>query len=153
MSNDIIKTVVKVKKNREQKLKSEQTEIGIMIEWFIHMVLYAIILIIISLVFPNTVYIDNSAFGLWALLAAILISFLNQTIKPIIVWLTLPLTGLTLGLFYPFINLIILKLVSILMMGHFEINGIFFAVIVSIIISIFNIFIDNIVFKVIRKGR
>ena len=116
------------------------------------MILYAVILIIISLIFPNTVYIDRSAFGLWALLAAILISFLNQTIKPIIVWLTLPLTGLTLGLFYPFINLIILKLVSILMMGYFEINGIFFAALVSLIISGLNIFIDKTIFKVIRKG-
>ena len=34
------------------------------------------------------------------------ISF-KQTIKPFLVWLTIPITGLTMGLFYPFINLII----------------------------------------------
>ena len=142
MKNDI-----KIIKNHEN------SKLEIVIEWAIRMILYAIVLIVISLIFPNTVYIDRSSFGFWAVLAAILISFLNQTIKPIIVWLTLPLTGLTLGLFYPFINLIILKLVGLIMAGYFEVNGIFFAVIVSIIISGLNIFVDNTFFKVIRKEK
>jgi len=136
---------------KEEKQSDKKNKIESITEWFIHMILYAIVLIVISLIFPNTVYIDRSDFGLWALIASILISFLNQTIKPIIVWLTLPLTGLTLGLFYPFINLIILKLVSVLMMGHFEIIGIFFALLVSIIISALNIVVDKVVFNVIRK--
>ena len=73
-------------------------------DWLIHMIGYALILIIISFVFKKTVYIDEGIFGLWGLIAAIIIYILNKTVKPLIVWLTLPITGITLGIFYPFIN-------------------------------------------------
>lgn len=137
-------TVIIEENNKDSKIRS-------IIEWIVRMILYAAMLVLISLIFPKTVYIDNAMFGAWALFTAVLISILNQTIKPIIVWLTLPITGVTLGLFYPFINLIILKLVSIITLGHFEIHGIFFAVLVSLIISGLNILIDKIVIKAIRK--
>lgn len=131
--------------------EKETSKIEIVIGWLVNMVVYAIILIVISLIFPKTVYIDRSMFGLWAIVSAVLISILNQTIKPLIVWFTMPITGLTLGLFYPFINLIILKLVSIITLGHFEIHGIFVAVLVSLIISGLNIFIDKSLRKLIGK--
>lgn len=132
---------------------SKRSKLQTIIEWLIHMILYAVVLVTIALLFPNTVYIDKSMFGLWALLTAILVSILNQTIKPILFWLTLPITGMTLGLFYPFINLIILKLVSVITVGHFEIHGIFFALLVSIIISGLNIIMDKVFAKVMRKER
>ena len=92
-------------------------------------------------------YIDNSYYGLWCLIASILIYLLNKTIKPFLVWLTIPITGITLGLFYPFINLIILKIVSFILGDHFAIYGIWFAVLVSICISILNVILDMTVFK------
>lgn len=130
---------------------NEKSKLYIVIDWVFHMVLYAIVLIVIAIIFPNTVYIDKSTFGVWALLTAILISVLNQTIKPILVWLTLPITGITLGLFYPFINLIILELVSIITLGHFELNGLFMALLVSIIISVLNFIMDHALEKLKRK--
>lgn len=133
--------------------EKETSKIEMIVGWLVNMAVYAIILVVISLIFPKTVYIDRSMFGLWAIVSAVLISILNQTIKPLIVWFTMPITGLTLGLFYPFINLIILKLVSIITLGHFEIHGIFFAVLVSIIISWLNIFIDSSLKKLIGKER
>ena len=62
-------------------------------------------------------------------------------------WLTIPITGLTMGLFYPFINLIILKIVSLILAGHFEIYGIWFALIASVLISVMNIIVDDIIDK------
>ncbi len=123
-------------------------------DWFINMIGYAIVLIAVSLIFKNTIYIDNSYFGLWGLVAAILIYFLNKTIKPILVILTLPLTGLTLGLFYPFINVFILNIVDFILGDYFTINGIFMAIIVSIFISIMNMMMDRFVYDTfIEKGR
>ena len=92
-------------------------------------------------------YIDNTNYGLWGFLAAILVYLLNKTIKPFLVWLTIPITGLTMGLFYPFINLIILKIVSLILAGHFEIYGIWFALIASVLISVMNIIVDDIIDK------
>ena len=37
-------------------------------------------------------------------IAVLIIFILNRTIKPLLVFLTLPLTAITLGLFYPLIN-------------------------------------------------
>ncbi len=115
------------------------------IEWLIGMIGYAIILIAVSLLFPKTLQIDSDLFGMWALVAAIIIFILNKTIKPILFWLTLPITGLTLGLFYPFINVFILYMVSFLLQDHFQIHGIWMAFFIAIIISILNMLMDSIV--------
>ena len=76
---------------------------------------------------------------------AIITFILNKTIKPILFWLTLPITGLTLGLFYPFINVFILYIVSFLLQDHFQIHGIWMAFLIAIIISILNMLMDSIV--------
>ena len=124
------------------------------IEWLIHIVAYALILISVSILFKKTIYIDNSLFGLWGLIASIIIYLLNKTVKPIIVWLTLPITGLTLGLFYPFINVFILHITDWFLGNHFEINGIFFACLVAILISIMNILMDIMIIKpILERGK
>lgn len=115
--------------------------------WLIYMIGYALILISVATLFKNTIQIDNNYFGFWSLVAAIIIYILNRTIKPVIVFLTLPLTALTLGIFYPFINLFILYIVDFLLGNHFEISGIIMGVIVAILISIMNIVMDICVLK------
>ena len=115
--------------------------------WIIRILGYTVILMLMTLVFKNTLYIDNSYYGLWCLIASILIYLLNKTVKPFLIWLTIPITGVTLGLFYPFINLIILKIVSFILGDHFNLYGIWFAVLVAISISVLNVILDMTVFK------
>lgn len=137
-----------------KKNKSLSNTLSNVIDWLMHMIGYAIVLIIISLVFKKTVYIDEGIFGLWGLIASVIIYILNKTIKPLIIWLTLPITGLTLGLFYPFINLFILKLVDWILGAHFAINGLWVALIVAILISIMNIIMEEVVINpIFRKGK
>ena len=114
---------------------------------FFQIVGYTIILMIVSYLFKNTIYLDDSYYGMWCFIASLLIYILNKTVKPFLVWLTIPITGITLGLFYPFINLGILKLVSLLLGGHFKIYGIWFAVLASILISILNVILDDVILK------
>lgn len=123
------------------------------LDWFIHMVGYALVLITVSVIFNNTVYIDNSYFGLWGLIAVIIIFILNRTIKPLLVWMTLPLTALTLGLFYPLINILILKITDFILGSHFQIRGTIFVFIVSIVISIMNAIMDNLIIDNLIKRR
>ena len=122
-----------------------------LLDWLIRMVGYSLILIFTSLLFTHTLYIDKEYFGLWSFLASIIIYLLNKTVKPILFRLTIPITGLTLGLFYPFINLIILKIVSLILYPHFQIFGILYALFASILISILNIVMDHILDKLKRK--
>jgi len=123
------------------------------LDWLIRMLGYTLVLITVSLIFKNTIIIDNEYFGLWGFIAVLIIFVLNRTIKPILVWLTLPLTALTLGLFYPLINVLILKITDFILMEHFEINGIFFVFIVSIIISIMNAIMDSLIINTLLKGK
>ena len=123
------------------------------LDWFIHMVGYTLVLITVSVIFNDTVYIDNSYFGLWGLIAVIIIFILNKTIKPMLVWMTLPLTALTLGLFYPLINILILKITDFILGVHFQIKGTVIVFIVSIVISIMNAIMDNIIIDTFIRGR
>ena len=123
------------------------------LDWFIHMVGYALVLITVSVIFQRTIYIDNRLFGLWGLIAVIIVFILNRTIKPVLVWMTLPLTALTLGLFYPLINILVLKITDFILGSHFEIKGTIMVFFVSIIISFMNAIMDNLIIDNLLKGR
>lgn len=123
------------------------------LDWFIHMIGYALVLILISVIFNETVIIDDAYFGIWGLIAVIIIFILNRTVKPLLVWMTLPLTALTLGLFYPIINILVLKITDFILMDHFNIHGTIILFFVSIIISIMNAIMDNIIIDRILKGK
>lgn len=122
-------------------------------EWLLYMVGYAIVLIAVSLIFDKTFYINNEYYGMYAFLAAIIIYVLNQTIKPILFYLTLPLTALTFGLFYPLINVFILNITSFILGDNFQIGG-FLSFMVAIVISILNMFMEGMIIKpIIHKRR
>lgn len=121
------------------------------LEWFIYMLGYALVFILASKLFENF-YIDLSYFGIYALLLSIIIFFLNKTIKPILLFLTMPITGLTLGLFYFVINVFILKLADWILLSHFNIGTNIHAFFIAIAISVANILVEGLVIKpVIRR--
>ena len=122
-------------------------------DWLIRMIGYALVIIAVSVVFNDTMYIDNSYYGFWGLAAVVIIFILNKTVKPVIVWLTLPLTALTLGLFYVLINVLVLKVTDFILMSHFDIHGIVMPFIVSIVISIMNTMMDRVVTNNLIKVR
>ena len=128
-------------------------KINIYIDWLIRMIGYAFVLIAVSIIFNNTVYIDNSYFGFWGLAAVVIIFILNKTVKPVVVWLTLPLTAITLGLFYLIINVLILKITDFILMSHFDINGIIMPCIVSLVLSVMNTIMDKVITNNIIKVK
>lgn len=123
------------------------------LEWLIYMLGYTTILITISMLFKNTLYIDNSAYGMWAFLAAIVIFILNKILKPVLVWLTLPITAMTLGLFYPLINVLILNIVDVILGMHFKMQGILMSIIVAVVISLMNFILKRAVIEPIIGGN
>ena len=58
-----------------------------------------------------------------------------------------------LGLFYPCINVFILKLVDWLLGSHFELNNIFAALIAAILISIMNFIMEKIIESIINSFK
>ena len=119
------------------------------LDWVIHMAGYSLALFLVDIIF-NAFEVDHIVYYF---IASVIIYILNKTIKPILVTLTIPITGLTLGLFYPFINVFILKLVDWLLGYHFEINGICFALLLAILLSITNFLMEEIIKNILRKFK
>ena len=123
-------------------------------EWLLYMVSYSIVLIVVSLLFGDSFYISNKFYGLYALLASIIIYILNQTIKPVLVFLTLPITALSMGLFYPLINVFILYITSFILGDNFNIEGIFIPFVIAILISFLNMVMEGMIIKpIIYRSR
>lgn len=133
--------------------KEKKKKINKYLDWFIHMMGYSIVLITVSLIFQKTIYIDNSYYGLWGLIAVIIIFILNRVVKPTLLFLALPLTAITLGLTYPLVNMFILKLADWILMAHFDIKGIIMLLVVSIVITIMNAIMDNVIIDILLKGK
>lgn len=130
--------------------KSSNTIITNIIEWLLYIVGNTLVLIAISYAF-DSMYIDIKHSYIYAFLIVLTISILNRTIKPILVRLTIPITGLTLGLFYPFINLFILKLADWILGKHFQLHNFWIALVISILLSLINILLDSLIYKPLIK--
>lgn len=120
------------------------------IDWAAHYIAYAAILVFVATFF-DSFSIDDTHLYLYGMLATLIIIVLNKTIKPILFKLTIPLTGITIGLFYPFINVFILKLTEWILGSHFEITGVWTLFFLSILISLMNILIDTLFIKPLIK--
>jgi putative membrane protein len=74
-----------------------------------------------------------------ALVAALVIGFINATLGALLKILTFPLTLLTLGVFWLVINALMLELASALLSPSFQVHGFLAAFIGAILISLVNV--------------
>jgi putative membrane protein len=77
-----------------------------------------------------------------ALLVALVLSFLNTFLKPVLLILTIPVTLLTFGLFLLVINAIIIVVADVLLDG-FNVNGFGWALLFSLILSVINALLQS----------
>ena len=88
--------------------------LSLLIQW----ILYAVALLICSRIVPGFVVV-----GLWpAMIAALVIGFLNATVGLLLKIVTFPLSILTLGIFLLVINALMILLASSIVRG-FHVNG------------------------------
>ena len=127
-----------------------KNRINRLFDWLLYMIGYTLVFILVSNMFKS-VYIDTSHSYIYSIAVVLILYVLNKTIKPVLVTLTIPITGITLGLFYPFINLFILKLVDWILGSHFQLKNIWIALLVAILLSIINFIMEELVIKPIIK--
>jgi len=101
--------------------------------WIPKLLLNAAALIIASYLLPG-VEVDNYYS---AVIVAIVLAILNALVKPLLIIVTIPITILTLGLFLFCINAIILLMADKLVDG-FDVNGLLWALLLSLVMSILN---------------
>jgi putative membrane protein len=102
-----------------------------MVDLLVHWFISAASLLIVAYLFPG---IEVRGFGS-ALLAPVVIGLINATIGFILKIFTLPLTILTLGIFWLVINALMLQLAAVLVPGFF-IAGFWSAFFGAIVLSI-----------------
>lgn len=134
-------------KKEEEKEKAKE-KIYIILEILIDLVLYALILLFASTIFKGF-YVENFAY---AFLAAAILSGLNATVKPLLVYITLPITILTLGIFYPIVNIIVLKLCALFLGDHFIVEGFIAPFFLVIFISFIKMILDSLLLNKIRRN-
>ncbi|QLG44494.1 phage holin family protein [Costertonia aggregata] len=110
----------------------------------LRILLSAIAVVILSKVLPN-VSVDTY---ITAIIVAIVLSFLNFLVKPILIILTLPVTIITFGLFLLVINAVIILLADKFIDG-FVVNGFWWALLFSLLLS----FLQSIFFSVLKDDK
>ena len=132
--------------------EKNKVRINRLFDWVIHMIGYIIVFIIVTSLFKS-IYIDSDHLIIWSSIIVLVIYILNKTVKPILVTLTIPITGLTLGLFYPCINVFILKLVDWMLGKHFEVKNLLIALLVAVLLSITNFIMQEIINSILKKVK
>jgi len=107
---------------------------SIIINWLVS----ALVILIAAYILPGVHVASLTA----ALVTAVVLGIINLFIKPLIIILTLPLTILTLGLFTLVINAFLILLASSIVPG-FKVDGFWWALIFSIVLSVINSFANH----------
>jgi len=100
--------------------------------------------IILTLAVLGTSYIlpGISVSGFWvALMTALVLGIINVVIKPILLFLTLPINILTLGFFTFVINALLILLVSVIVSGFSVVNfwwALLFSIVMTVLVYILN---------------
>ncbi|HEX2929520.1 MAG TPA: phage holin family protein [Candidatus Binatia bacterium] len=108
--------------------------VGLLIHWAIS----AVSLMIVAYIFPGIQLSGLAA----ALIAPIVIGLINATIGLILKIVTLPLTLLTLGIFWLIINALMLQLAAAIVPGFF-VAGFWSAFFGAIVLSIVSMFLRS----------
>ena len=122
------------------------------LDWLLYFIGYTIVFILVTTLFKS-IHIDKNHFILWSTIIVFIVYLLNKTIKPVLVTLTIPITGITLGLFYPCINVFLLKLTDWILGPHFQITNLFVAIFAAVLLSITNFIREEIIKTIINKVK
>lgn len=80
--------------------------------------------------------------NIWtAVLTGLVIALLNRFLRPVLVFLTLPFTAITLGLFLFVINAVIILLASVIVPG-FKVDGFGNALLFSLLLTVLNFLLE-----------
>lgn len=110
-------------------------------KFLIQLVISTLAVLIVSYILPGVSIDDNSFFT--ALVVAAVLAFLNAVVKPIMIILTIPVTIISFGLFLLVINALIILLAAKLVDG-FHVEGFWWALLFSFILSITTSILENI---------
>lgn len=102
-------------------------------------IIFAVLIIFTAWIIPG-ISVDNF---LSAMLVCLVIGFINVFIRPLLEFISMPITFLTLGLFSFVVNALLLMLAGAIAPG-FEVSGFWSALFGSIVLSLFSGLVDKV---------
>jgi putative membrane protein len=109
-------------------------------KFFVRMIATSLAILFAGWILPG-VHVDDT---LTAIITALLLGLLNNFVKPILVFITIPITIITLGFFLMVINVIIVRILDAMVAG-FTVNGWLTALLFSFIVSIVSAVITQLI--------
>ena len=116
--------------------------------FFVHWLVLTVALAATAWLLPGVSFTSSAAL----LISALVLGFLNAVLKPLLVLLTLPLTVLSLGLFYFILNGILFALAATLVPG-FQVVGFGSAFVGAIITGLVSVLLSTLVGPRARGAR
>jgi putative membrane protein len=106
--------------------------------------LSAVALLVVSFLIPGF-HVEGFKY---ALIAAVVIGLINATLGVLLKLITLPLTILTLGIFWWVVNALMLMLASSLLTPGFHVDGFLWAFLGAIVLSLVNVILRKLASEV-----
>ena len=126
--------------------------LNLLLEFILYSVLYTGVFLLVEMPFKSFEINDKNPV-LIAFLAIVVIYILEKVLKPILVTIFTPITGITFGLFYFVINTFMLKLTDWIMGPKLDFTDIWILFFISIILAGLNLLIEKIIIEpIIRKA-
>jgi putative membrane protein len=107
----------------------------ILLSW----ILNALALWIVTLLVPAVTHDSIAAL----VIAAAVLGIVNAIVRPVLFWLTLPLTIVTLGLFLIVLNALMLELTALLVPG-FDVHGFGWAIVAAVLLALISLITNRI---------
>ncbi len=126
---------------------------NLLLEFILYSVLYTAAFMAVESMF-NSFEINSEHNIIIAFIAIVIIYVLEKVLKPILVTISTPITGITFGLFYFVINAFILKLTDWIMGPKLDFTDIWILFFISIILALLNLLIEKLIIEpIIRKAN
>lgn len=111
--------------------------------FLIKLVLNVIAVIITARILPG-VHLDGYSA---AIMLALVLALLNVSVKPVLIFLTIPATIFSLGLFLLVINAFIIEIAAWILRPDFDVHNFWYALLFSIVLSIINSIFERLTLK------
>jgi len=109
--------------------------LSLLLRWFAN----TLALLVVTYIVPGITAVSLPAL----FVAALALGLLNAIVRPILFWLTLPLTIVTLGLFLIVLNAIMLELTALLVPG-FDISSFLSAILGAVVLGVISLVTNRI---------
>ncbi|SFC44202.1 putative membrane protein [Parapedobacter composti] len=110
--------------------------------FIIEVLLSGLAIFLAALILPDSAA-SVDGFG-WAILAGLIIAFVNATIGTVLRFFTFPLNILTLGLISFIITVLMVQLTSYLMGSRFDVANFWWAAVFAIVVAVIQMLLDGI---------